>query len=533
MDQVRRSTGGEYMIDSAELVEIRRTRAVVVGSGIAGLSAALGLEHCTVLTRGELGSGSSRHAQGGIAAAIAPDDSPADHARDTLAVAAGLADAAVARAVAESAAGRIEWLREIGARFDLDEHGRLLLGREAGHRARRIAHAGGDATGAEVMRALVAAIEARPSIDVLAGYDLVDLIRSGRRVVGVLARSREGALTAVLAPAVVLATGGIGGLYARTTNPVEVTGVGLAAAARAGAELADLEFVQFHPTALAVDADPAPLLTEALRGEGAILVDARGERFMPAEHPDAELAPRDVLARAIWRRSTAGSTVYLDARNAIGAEFPTRFPSVWRTAQRHGLDPRFEPLPVTPAAHYFMGGVVTDLDGRTSLPGLWAVGEVAATGLHGANRLASNSLLEGMVLGASASRSITASARSIPRSGLEVPACALRLRAPHGNVKAAVRALMWEHVGLVRDERGLTHAIAEIERCEREAGTTERNMLLVARLVATAALERTESRGAHWRADHPYSDPQQQTRRVRRPEPAPRVALDILSRRAA
>jgi len=524
------------MIESAERpVEIRSARAVVVGSGIAGLSVALGLEHAVVLTRGSLGSGSSRHAQGGIAAALAADDSPAEHALDTLAVSAGLADHEVARAVAEAAAGRIEWLRALGARFDLDEHGRLSLGREAGHRMRRIAHAGGDATGAEVMRALVAAVETRDDIEVLEGCELVDLVRHGARVAGVLARTREGGFAVVLAPAVVLATGGIGGLYARTTNPVEVTGDGLAVAARAGADLADLEFVQFHPTALAVDADPVPLLTEALRGEGAILIDDRGERFMLGEHPDAELAPRDVVARAIWRQRMAGREVYLDARASIGAEFPRRFPSVWRTVQRYGLDPRIEPLPVTPAEHYFMGGIVTDLAGRTSLPGLWAVGEAASTGLHGANRLASNSLLEGMVLGAAASRSIKESAPAPPPStGLEVPAGALAAcAAADGRVRAAVRDLMWQHVGLVRDERGLEHALAELDRLEREADASERNVLLAARLIAAAALERAESRGGHWRADHPDTDPAQQFRRFVRPTPAPRVALEVPARRAA
>jgi len=524
------------MTDSAgQPIEIRRARAVVVGSGIAGLSAALGIEDCIVLTRGTLGSGSSRHAQGGIAAALGADDSPTDHALDTLAVSAGLADPEVARAVAEAAAGRVEWLRALGARFDVDERGELLLGREAGHRTRRIAHAGGDATGAEVMRALVAAVEARRDIEVLSGHELVDLVRHGQRVAGVLARAPSGTLVAILAPAVVLATGGIGGLYARTTNPVEVTGDGLAVAARAGAELADLEFVQFHPTALAVDADPVPLLTEALRGEGAILIDDRGERFMLAEHPDAELAPRDVVARAIWRRLSAGRKVYLDARAAVGAAFPERFPSVWRTAQRWGLDPRVEPLPVTPAEHYFMGGIVTDLDGRTSIPGLWAVGEVASTGLHGANRLASNSLLEGMVLGAAASRSI-AESPAVPSStsALEVPAGALAASgAGHAQIRSAVRELMWSRVGLVRDAEGLEHALAELARLETQAGAAERNMLLAAKLIATAALERTESRGGHWRGDYPETDPSQQFRRSFRPTPAPRVTLRIPAKRAA
>src|SRR5690606_10204533 len=252
------------MLEAAgRITDVRRARAVVVGSGIAGLSAALGIGDCIVLTRGALGSGSSPHAQGGIAAALGADDTPASHARDTLAVSAGLADADVARAIAEAAAGRIDWLLGLGARFDRDADGRLALGRDAGHPARRIAHAGGDATGAEVMRTLVDAVRSRPDIEVLDGHDLVDLVRYGRRVVGVLARTPDGELAAILAPSVVLATGGIGALYARTTNPVEVTGDGLAVAARAGAELADLEFVQFHPTALDVETDPAPLLTEA------------------------------------------------------------------------------------------------------------------------------------------------------------------------------------------------------------------------------------------------------------------------------
>lgn len=520
---------------AGRITDVRRTRAIVVGSGIAGLSAALGLGECVVLTRGDLGSGSSRHAQGGIAAALSADDSPAHHALDTLAVSAGLADALVAGAVAAAAPGRIDWLVEVGARFDVDELGRIALGREAGHRARRIAHAGGDATGAEVMRALVAAVQARKDIDVLAGYELVDLVRFGQRVAGVVARAPNGELCVLLAPAVVLATGGIGGLYARTTNPIEVTGEGLAAAARAGAELADLEFVQFHPTALDVEADPAPLLTEALRGEGAILIDDRGERFMLSEHPDAELAPRDVIARAIWRRTTAGRKVYLDARTAVGDAFPRRFPSVWKTAQRYGLDPRIEALPVTPAEHYFMGGIATDLEGRTSLPGLWAVGEVGATGLHGANRLASNSLLEGMVIGAAAARSILEHGLPPPpATGLYVTADAFDTRdAGAGKIRSAVRKLMWERVGLVRDARGLRQALAELNALEDGAGRAARGLLLVARLIAEAALERTESRGAHWRADYAEKDPRQQIRRFVSPDPVPLVPLVLPERQAA
>lgn len=517
---------------------VRRANAVIVGSGIAGLSAALGLGDCFVVTRGKLGSGSSEHAQGGIAAAIASGDSAADHAADTLAVSAGLADPAVARTIAAAAAGRIEWLRALGAGFDLDAGGQIALGREAGHRAHRIVHAGGDATGAEVMRVLTAAVEARSDIEVLAEHDLVDLIRCGSQVAGVLVLTPQGARVAILAPAVVLATGGIGGLYAHTTNPVEVTGDGLAAAARAGATLADLEFVQFHPTVLDVDTDPAPLLTEALRGEGAVLLDEHGERFMPGVHPDAELAPRDVLARAIWRQRAGGHKVYLDARAAVGARFPERFPSVWRRALAAGLDARTEPLPVTPAQHYFMGGIVTDLLGRTSIPGLWAVGEAAATGLHGANRLASNSLLESMVLGAAAGRSVAASRFVVPPAGsLEVAAGAAALPRPDDNwLRTAIRGLMWKHVGLERDRHGLTAALAELERLDGEyagAGFRARNLLQVARLIASAALQRTESRGAHWRGDYPDTDPAQQKRTIVAPPAAPTILLNIAARRSA
>jgi L-aspartate oxidase len=523
-----------------KLSNVRRVRAVVVGSGLAGLSTALGLKDCLVLTRGRLGSGSSGHAQGGIAAALAQDDHASHHAADTLTVSGGLGDAEVARAVTESAASRIEWLCSLGARFDRDAEGRLALGREAGHRARRIVHAGGDATGAEVMRVLTDAVRSRPEIETCAGHELVDLVMNNGRVAGVLALTPSGEIVAILAPAVILATGGVGGLYARTTNPAEVAGDGLAAAARAGAMLADLEFVQFHPTALNVDADPAPLLTEALRGEGAVLVNDRGDRFMVGRHPDAELAPRDILAREIWAQQARGRGVYLDATEAIGSEFPLRFPSVWREAVQCNIDPRSAALPVTPAEHYFMGGIATDTNGRTSLPGLWAVGEVAATGLHGANRLASNSLLEAMVLGAAASRSVVAS--DLPHAafaGLEVPADALRVQHAGDSARTrAIRALMWERVGLVRDAHGLVTAIAELERLqipEPQAACSfaERNLLLVARLIATAALSREESRGAHWRADCPQAKPELARRSFVQLRRAVPTTLRALVQRAA
>jgi L-aspartate oxidase len=484
---------------------------LVVGSGLAGLSAALGLERCTVLTRGKLGRGSSSLAQGGIAAALDASDAPSKHAADTVAVAGGIGDSAIAEAVTAAAAGRVSWLRSLGARFDTEADGAIRLGREAGHSARRIVHADGDATGAEVMRALLAAARARPDIELVEEHRVVDLLLEDGRAAGVLAVDAGGVLRAFTAPAVILATGGIGGLYRRTTNPAEVTGDGLAIAARAGVELADLEFVQFHPTALDLPADPLPLLSEALRGEGAVLVNDLGERFMPAVHPAAELAPRDVVARAIWGEQARGRRVYLDATQALGAKFAERFPTIWRIASAAGIDPASEPLPVTPAEHYHMGGIATDIDGRTSLPGLWAAGEVAATGLHGANRLASNSLLEAMVFGAAVSRSVMASAmRRVAVRRVRVAADALRTRRTDedsGRIVEAIRDLMWQHVGLMRDESGLRTALTELRRLAGQAAdVTERNACLAARLITAAALQRRESRGAHWRLDHPRID---------------------------
>lgn len=509
-----------------EVREIHCTPAIVVGSGVAGLSAALGLERCVVVTRGELGTGSSRCAQGGIAAALSTQDSTADHAADTLAVSAGLAAANVARTVTAAAPERIAWLTGLGACFDRDRQGNLSLGREAGHRARRIVHAEGDKTGAEVMRVLIAAVHAHPAIELREGYELVDLLSTGARVAGVLAYSPDKVLTAFVSPAVVLATGGIGGLYTHTTNPPEVAGDGLAVAIRASARLADLEFVQFHPTALACAMDPMPLLSEALRGEGAVLTDELGERFMPSVHQDAELAPRDVVARAIWQHQRAGHRTLLDARSAIGQAFPQRFPGIWQIAQSAGYDPRSEPLPVTPAEHYFMGGIATGLAGRTSLAGLWAVGEVASTGLHGANRLASNSLLEGLVLGQAAARDIKTVEAVMPAlDQLQAPA---DMPPPPGtrtnDIVRAVRALMWDKAGLTRNAHGLQAAIGELNRMLQDPAAltlTARNRLMVARAIVTAALAREESRGAHYRSDFPQPDAHQRYRRTVAP---PRVA---------
>ena len=485
-------------------------RAVVVGSGLAGLTVALELGNCTLVTRTALGDGASSWAQGGIAAAIGADDHPSLHAADTVAVSAGLCDAEVARAIPGGAAERIDWLDALAVPFDRDGD-TLSLGQEAGHRRRRIVHAAGDGTGAAVMARLRAAVEARDDITVVTDARAVDLLHDGGRVTG-LAIERGGRLEVLTTRVVVLATGGLGHLYARTTNPAIATGDGVAMALRAGVSVRDPEFVQFHPTALDTGADPLPLVTEALRGAGAVLRDQEGRRFMADLHPDAELAPRDVVARATFAAGRRGP-VLLDATH-LGAAIERRFPTVVGLARAAGLDP-FAPLPVTPAQHYAMGGIATDLEGRSCLPGLFACGEVASTGLHGANRLASNSLLEAMVVARRVAATITAATPVIADlSHARAPRRAADLEIPGADDPAAVaalRALMSEHAGPVRDAEGLTVGLQRLLGLlpHLTTGGDGRNLAVLAETVLRAALARTESRGAHHRRDHPATDPDQ------------------------
>ncbi len=505
----------EGEISARPRVEV--ARAVVVGAGVAGLSAALELGGAVVLTDvAPGGGGSTPWAQGGMAAAMGEADTPAMHAIDTTSAGAGLVDELVARVVTDGGPGAVAWLSERGARFDRDAEGRLVLGREAAHSANRIVHAR-DATGFELARALTVAAQADPATRLVPDTIAVDLIRSGDRVVGVLARQRtDGALVAYLAPVVVLATGGYAHLWAATTTPAQAVGDGVAMAARAGAALADLEFVQFHPTALASGSDPRPLLTEALRGEGAVLVDEDGVRFTLADDPAGELAPRDVVARSIYRHLHAGHQVFLDARAAVGAEFPDRFPTVFALARAAGLDPRVDLLPVSPAAHYCMGGVAVDPQGRTSVPGLWAAGEVASSGLHGANRLASNSLLEGVVMGRRVAADVAAASPVALPTVVDVPVGAeTTVEVDPDGVVATVRRLLWDEAGVERDGEGLADAACTLDELVGAAASSRpaRNAVLVGRLVVAAARARTESRGAHFRRDLPVPDPSSAVRR--------------------
>src|ERR1700759_5063006 len=482
---------------------------VIVGGGLAGLFCALKLapRPVTLISAAPLGQGaSSAWAQGGIAAAVAEGDSPEAHAADTIAVGGGIVDEAVALGIAREAGARIHDLLHYGVPFDRDLEGKLAVGREAAHSARRIVHVRGDMAGKAIISALTEAVRNTPSIRVIEGFVAEALLAADGAVTGLQLR-RADDVTArpliIASRAVVLATGGIGHLYAVTTNPHEASGLGLAIAARAGAVIADPEFVQFHPTAIMVGRDPAPLATEALRGEGATLINDRGERFMQARHPLAELAPRDVVARGVFAEISAGRSAFLDAREALGARFAEKFPTVYASCVAAGMDPATQPIPAAPAAHYHMGGIAVDAHGRTSLKGLWAGGEVSSTGAHGANRLASNSLLEAVVYAARIAEDIAgqeiASPAHLPPV-LVVP----RNCAPSPLAEKNLRAMMTSHVGVIRDGEGLEDAVRAFAAIERDTGNIAlRNMATTALLVAASAWSRRESRGAHYRSDYP------------------------------
>lgn len=489
---------------------------VIVGSGLAGLFTALKLAPLpvTVISAMPLGTEtSSAWAQGGIAAAISEGDSAEAHARDTIRAGAGLVDENVARLLTAEAPARIDDLLAYGVPFDRDLEGHLVQSREAAHSARRIIRVRGDMAGKAIMEAVTAAARNTPSIRILENYTAASLVKTGSRVTGVtlLPAGAAGTSTPFILPAkaVVLASGGIGHLYAVTTNPSHANGDGIAMAARAGAVIADAEFVQFHPTALDIGRDPAPLATEALRGEGARLINARGERFTVDVHPDAELAPRDIVARAVHTEIRAGRGAFLDCREAVGERFPEAFPAIYEVCRSAGLDPVTEPLPVAPAAHYHMGGILTDANGRSTVDGLWACGEVASTGAHGANRLASNSLLETVVFGARIAedlKHLLPIDRFPPQHGLPPPAEPGEM--PQQQSVTRLRTIMAADAGVVREQEALAHALKELKDIEKDAGNPAiANMALAARFVVASAWARKESRGGHYRSDYSETDP--------------------------
>ncbi|WP_030567927.1 L-aspartate oxidase [Streptomyces aureocirculatus] len=512
---------------------------VVVGSGVAGLTAALrcsaaGLK-TVVVTKARLDDGSTRWAQGGIAAALGEGDTPEQHLDDTLVAGAGLCDEEAVRILVTEGPAAVRRLIETGAHFDESAEGALALTREGGHHRRRIAHAGGDATGAEISRALVEAVRARgiPTVENALVLDLLtdDEGRAAGVTLHVMGEGQHDGVGAVRAPAVVLATGGMGQVFSATTNPSVSTGDGVALALRAGAEVSDLEFVQFHPTVLFLGADAEgqqPLVSEAVRGEGAHLVDADGVRFMVGQHELAELAPRDIVAKGITRRMREQGTahMYLDARHFGPDMWATRFPTILAACRAHGIDPVTEPVPVAPAAHYASGGVRTDLHGRTTVAGLYACGEVACTGVHGANRLASNSLLEGLVYAERIADDIAAlhAAGALPA---RVPADTTPPERPAHpllppEARFAIQRVMTVGAGVLRSAESLAEAAERLAAVHADAagalaehGKTAEpgvdtwettNLLCVARVLVAAAQRREETRGCHWREDHADRD---------------------------
>ncbi|MFI8102545.1 L-aspartate oxidase [Streptomyces sp. NPDC086023] len=506
---------------------------VVVGSGVAGLTAALRCaaagRRTVVVTKARLDDGSTRWAQGGIAAALGEGDTPEQHLDDTLVAGAGLCDEEAVRVLVTEGPDAVRRLIATGAVFDTSEEtGEIELTREGGHHRRRIAHAGGDATGAEISRALVEAVHAS-GIETVENALVLDLLQDAAgRTAGVtlhvMGEGQHDGVGAVHAPAVILATGGMGQVFSATTNPSVSTGDGVALALRAGAEVSDLEFVQFHPTVLFLGPDAEgqqPLVSEAVRGEGAHLVDADGVRFMVGQHELAELAPRDIVAKGIMRRmqEQGAQHMYLDARH-FGAEmWEQRFPTILAACRSHGIDPVTRPIPVAPAAHYASGGVRTDLRGRTTVPGLYACGEVACTGVHGANRLASNSLLEGLVFAERIAEDIASSAPTSAGPGIPVPSTGPLLP---GDARFEVQRIMTEGAGVLRSAESLRDAADALEslycralnELETHGKTAEpgtdtweaTNLMCVARVLVAAAQRREETRGCHWREDHPDRD---------------------------
>jgi len=500
-----------------------RADVIVVGSGIAGLTAALRSRAIgrTVLlvTKAQVNEGSTRWAQGGIAAALSDEDSPDQHLHDTLVAGVGLCDEAAVRILVTQGPAAVRELMDVGARFDRDASGAIALTREGGHHRDRIAHAGGDATGAEISRALVAAVREDPGIEVVENALALDLLRDEQGAaqgvtLHVMGSGQRDGIGAALAPTVILATGGFGQVFGQTTNPYVSTGDGVALALRAGADVADLEFVQFHPTVMWLGPHAQgqqPLVSEAVRGEGAVLLDGSGERFMVDEHPMADLAPRDVVAKAIMRRmrEEGSAHVWLDGRQLGADTWLQRFPTILESCRSRGIDPVTDLIPVAPAQHYVSGGVRTDLWGRATIPGLYACGEVACTGVHGANRLASNSLLEGLVFARRIVMAMTDDA-AVVRDPL--PPGSHEGLLPH-DARRPLQQVMDTEAGVLRSADSLGIAAQRLRELGLRGGATPStedwettNLHQIATVLVRHALLRTETRGSHWREDHPTRD---------------------------
>ncbi|QNI32127.1 L-aspartate oxidase [Alloacidobacterium dinghuense] len=492
---------------------------VIVGAGIAGLRAAIGLSnagHVLVITKEQLGESNTSYAQGGIAVAMGGDEDVSLHLEDTVNAGDGLVNREAARVLVEEGPQRVDELLHWGTGFDR-HNGELMLTREGAHSRNRILHANGDATGAEIGRSLLEHARALKNVSLLEWAMCVDLLVEGDEVVGLTVLDHEGRLHAIRASAVLLASGGAGQVYSDTTNPTVATGDGIAMAYRAGAEISDMEFYQFHPTALSLPGVSRFLLSEALRGEGAYLCNARGERFMERYHSLEELAPRDVVARAITLEGIGSNgeqiPVYLDMRHVQGVDLHKRFPGISAFLAQHGLDLGRDLIPVRPAAHYLMGGVKTDVNGKTSLQRLYAAGEAACTGVHGANRLASNSLLEGLVFGARAAEAMRAESGVKARSISVDDSKSTPSSHQAGNLLEELQQVTWQKAGLLRDASGLREAEVELQRtCTQLPKSTARsslelrNLHTIGELIVRSALARKESRGAHFRNDYPKRD---------------------------